>query len=68
MYESGGEIHWTGHLIILFCLMFVGAVASLAHWHENLMGLPFLLYFGYLIFRAGRRVVRFLQGLFQRLS
>jgi len=68
MYESGGEIHWTGHLMILFGLMCVDAVASINYWHETLMGLPFLLYFGYLVFLAGRRVVRFLQRLFQRLS
>lgn len=68
MYESGGEIHWTGHLMILFGLMCVGAVASIAHWHESLMGVPFLLYLGYLIYRAGRRVTRFLQRLFQKLS
>lgn len=63
MYESGGEIHWRGHLLILFGLMLVGVVAAGFRWHENFMAMPFFLYLGYLIFRAGRRLVHFLQRL-----
>lgn len=66
MYESGGQIHWRGHLLILFGLLCLSLVFTIARWHENLMALPFLLYLGYLVYRTGNQAVQFLRGLLRK--
>jgi len=58
MYESGGQIHWIGHTAILFLLMLLSRAAGAVHWHENLLGTPLVLYFGYLVWKIGKRVVQ----------
>lgn len=67
MYESGGEVHWSGHLLILFSLMFLSAGATIFRWHENLVALPFFLYLGYVILKAGYSGAQFVRRLFQKL-
>lgn len=54
MYESGGDVHWTGHLAALLVLMFVSAGATIFGWHENWLALPFFIYLGFLVLKVGR--------------
>lgn len=66
MYESGGEIHWTGHVLIVFGLMCVSVVATVMRWHQDLMALPCFMYLGYLLFKLILRAARFILGIFRR--
>lgn len=53
MYESGGQMHWSGHLAILFILFLIGDQPSNASWHERLLSIPFFAYLGYFIWKTG---------------
>ena len=66
MYESGGEIHWGGHLLILLGLLCISAVSAAARWNENLMALPFLLYLAFFLYRTGKRIIQVLRSLFRK--
>jgi hypothetical protein len=58
MYESGGQMHWIGHIGIMVSLMLVSLAAAIVRWHENWLVAPFVLYFGYLILKAGSRTIQ----------
>lgn len=66
MYESGGQMHWTGHIVLLLLLFFIGASASTARWHGQLFAVPFFVYLGYLVWKSGRVGFRLIRQLLDK--